>query len=104
MSICKSVAANDGRRVTPARRRRLELGTWRVVRYADDFVVLVFGSRENVESVWGSDCCCAGWDRSAPVPTKTQIVHMSEGLDFLGFHIQWRRKFGTTVARLYLHR
>ncbi len=23
---------------------------------------------------------------------KTRIVHMSEGFNFLGFHIQWRRK------------
>src|SRR4051794_1646134 len=28
-------------------------------------------------------------------PAKTQIVHMSDGFDFLGFRIQWRRKYAT---------
>ena len=28
-------------------------------------------------------------------PAKTRVVHMSEGFDFLGFRIQWRRKRGT---------
>jgi len=26
---------------------------------------------------------------------KTRIAHLSEGVDFLGFHLQWRRKRGT---------
>ena len=34
-------------------------------------------------------------------PTKTQIVHMSEALDFLGFRIQWRRKRGTSKWYVY---
>ncbi len=32
---------------------------------------------------------------------KTRIVHMSEGFDFLGFHIQWRRKRGTDKWYVY---
>jgi len=32
---------------------------------------------------------------------KTQIVHMSEGFDFLGFHIRWRRKRGTSKWYVY---
>ena len=32
---------------------------------------------------------------------KTQILHMSEGFDFLGFHIQWRRKRGTNKWYVY---
>ena len=32
---------------------------------------------------------------------KTQIVHMSEGFDFLGFHIQWKRKRGTNKWYVY---
>jgi RNA-directed DNA polymerase len=32
---------------------------------------------------------------------KTQIVHMSEGFDFLGFHIRWRRKKGTNKWYVY---
>ncbi len=32
---------------------------------------------------------------------KTRIVHMSDGFDFLGFRIQWRRKRGTTKWYVY---
>ena len=28
-------------------------------------------------------------------PEKTQVRHLSDGVDFLGFHIRWRRKRGT---------
>jgi RNA-directed DNA polymerase len=34
-------------------------------------------------------------------PAKTRIVHMSEGFDFLGFHIQWRHKRGTNKWYVY---
>ena len=39
--------------------------------------------------------------RTAAVRAKTRIVHMSEGFDFLGFHIQWRRKRGTNKWYVY---
>ncbi|HET6754201.1 MAG TPA: hypothetical protein VFH23_09660, partial [Jiangellaceae bacterium] len=29
---------------------------------------------------------------------KTQVVHMSDGFDFLGFHIRWKRKRGTNKS------
>jgi RNA-directed DNA polymerase len=32
---------------------------------------------------------------------KTRVVHMSEGFDFLGFHIQWKRKRGTNRWHVY---
>jgi RNA-directed DNA polymerase len=34
-------------------------------------------------------------------PAKTQVVHMSEGFDFLGFRIRWKRKRGTN--KWYVH-
>ena len=34
-------------------------------------------------------------------PAKTQIVHLSEAFDFLGFRIQWRRKQGTSKWYVY---
>ena len=34
-------------------------------------------------------------------PAKTRVVHMSEGFDFLGFRIQWRRKRGTSKWYVY---
>ncbi|WP_174589141.1 group II intron maturase-specific domain-containing protein [Streptomyces sparsogenes] len=32
---------------------------------------------------------------------KTRVVHMSDGFDFLGFRIQWRRKRGTDKWHVY---
>lgn len=32
---------------------------------------------------------------------KTQVVHMADGFDFLGFRIQWRRKRGTDKWHVY---
>jgi RNA-directed DNA polymerase len=32
---------------------------------------------------------------------KTRVVHMSDGFDFLGFRIQWRRKCGTNKWHVY---
>ena len=34
-------------------------------------------------------------------PAKTRIVHMSEGFDFLGFRVQWKRKGGTSKWHVY---
>jgi RNA-directed DNA polymerase len=70
------------------------------VRHADDFVVLVHGERAHAETARG--------DRQVLAPlglrfslAKTQIVHMADGFDFLGFHIQWRRKRGTDKWHVY---
>ncbi|MFH8739013.1 group II intron reverse transcriptase/maturase [Streptomyces sp. NPDC017964] len=87
-----------GAMATGARRQRHRargLPTWRIVRYADDFVVLVHGSRSDVEALHEeiqSVLTTLGLRLS---PAKTRIVHMADGFDFLGFHIQWRRKKGT---------
>ncbi|KQV11393.1 group II intron reverse transcriptase/maturase [Kitasatospora sp. Root107] len=84
-----------------AYRRRKGRPTWRVVRYADDFVVLVHGTetdtaalREEVAGVLEP----LGLRLS---PAKTRIVHISEGFDFLGFRILRRRKRGTNTWHVY---
>jgi RNA-directed DNA polymerase len=84
-----------------AYRRRKGAPTWRLVRYADDFVVLVHGTkddtaamREQVEQVLSP----VGLRLS---PEKTVVRHLSDGVDFLGFHIQWRRKRGSDKWFVY---
>ena len=85
-----------------ARQRRAKgLPNWRIVRYADDFVVLVHGTRDDVEVLREEVTRVLeplGLRLSA---AKTRVVHMSEGFDFLGFHIQWRRKRGTNKWYVY---
>jgi len=84
-----------------ARRRAKGLPNWRIIRYADDFVVLVHGTREDAEIMRGQVA-----EVLAPMglrlsPAKTQVVHMSDGFDFLGFRIQWKRKRGTSKWYVY---
>jgi len=85
------------------RRTRVDRGepNWRVVRYADDFVVLVRGDRHHVEGLREDIArvlAPLGLRLSA---AKTQVVHMREGFDFLGFRIQWKRKRGTNKWHVY---
>src|SRR5512135_1547230 len=83
------------------RRRGKGLPNWRLVRYADDFVVLVHGSCRDIEQLRQEIA-----QRLAPIglrlsAAKTRIVHLSEGFDFLGFHIRWQRKRGTNQWHVY---
>ncbi|WP_406499854.1 reverse transcriptase domain-containing protein [Streptomyces sp. NBC_00846] len=82
-------------------RRRRGLPNWRLVRYADDFVVLVNGTRQDTEAVREDVSRVLkplGLNLSE---TKTQITNLADGIDFLGFHIQWRRKKGTEKWHVY---
>ena len=93
-----------GRCRTPGRRalrRHKGLPNWRIVRYADDFVVLVHGTGQDTEALREEIA-----DVLAPLglrfsEAKTRVVHMSEGFGFLGFRIQWRRKRGTDKWYVY---
>ena len=90
--------STTGRR---AGRRAKGLPSWRVVRYADDFVVLVDGTRADAEALREEIAQVLAPIGLRLSPAKTQVVHMSEGFDFLGFHIRWRRKRGTQKWYVY---
>lgn len=83
------------------RRRFNGLPNWRIVRYADDFVVLVHGQRDDVEAVREDLADVLGSLGLRLSPAKTRVVHMDEGFDFLGFRIQRRRKRGTNQWYVY---
>ena len=85
------------------RRRRKGLANWRLVRYADDWVVMVAGTRADAETLReeiAGVLAPMGLRLSA---AKTTVVHLAEGFDFLGYHIQWRRKRGTTKRHVYMY-
>jgi RNA-directed DNA polymerase len=82
-------------------RRAKGLPTWRIVRYADDFVVLVHGRKPDVESLREDVAGVLAPLGLRLSPVKTRVVHMSDGFDFLGFRIQWRRKRGTNQWYVY---
>jgi RNA-directed DNA polymerase len=82
-------------------RRGKGLPTWRIIRYADDFVVLVHGSRDDVEQLREDVAVMLAPLGLRLSPAKTRTVHMSDGFDFLGFRIQWKRKRGTNRWYVY---
>jgi RNA-directed DNA polymerase len=64
--------------------------SWRVVRYADDFVVLVRGERRHVEALREQITQVLQPIGLVLPPAKTQVVHMSEGFDFRSCGKTWR--------------
>lgn len=63
----------------------------RIIRYADDFVVLVRGTRRDANALWQEvGVLLAPMGLSLSVE-KTRVCHIEEGIDFLGWHIQRRR-------------
>jgi RNA-directed DNA polymerase len=75
----------DGDSSARHRSRRRELATYRLVRYADDFVVMVNGTGAHVEALreeLAEVLAPLGRRLSA---AKTRTVHIEEGFDFLGF-------------------
>jgi RNA-directed DNA polymerase len=77
------------------RRRRKGLGTWRLIRYADDFVVMVNGTADHAHALREEIAQVLAPLGLRLSEAKTRVTHLSEGVDFLGFHLQWRRKRGT---------
>ncbi|MXP20227.1 group II intron reverse transcriptase/maturase [Gordonia sp. HNM0687] len=85
------------------RHRQRGGATYRLVRYADDFVIMVFGTRDHADALWTSVS-----DLLAPMglrlsPEKTKVVHINEGFDFLGFHIQRHTQRGSTRRYVYVY-
>ena len=88
-------------RIERAKRKRHGQANYRLIRYADDWLLLVTGTREHAVEMR---------DRAAAVlapmglrlsEEKTKITHIDEGVDFLGWRIQRHRKRGTNRRHIY---
>jgi RNA-directed DNA polymerase len=84
-----------------ARRRRHGQGTWRLVRYADDFVLMVSGDRHHAETLREEVAAVLAPEGLRLAPEKTRVVHIDEGFDFLGHNIRRQRKKGTQKYYVY---
>jgi RNA-directed DNA polymerase len=84
-----------------AYRRSTGRPTWRIIRYADDFVIVVHGSREDTEALREDVATMLAPLGLRLSPAKTQVVNMGDGFDFLGFRIRWKRKRGTNKWYVY---
>ena len=74
------------------RRRRQGLGCWKLVRYADDFVVCVKGQQHHAAALRDEVADVLAPLGLALAPEKTRVVHVDDRFDFLGFHIRRMRK------------
>ena len=84
-------------------RRRYGTATCRIIRYADDFVIMVHGSQEQAETLREEVSAVLAPLGLRLAEAKTRTCHIDEGFDFLGWHIQRRRKRGTTQMVIYTY-
>jgi RNA-directed DNA polymerase len=77
--------------------------TYRIIRYADDFVIMVFGSKTHADALWEEVAAVLAPMGLRLSETKTRVCHIDEGFDFLGFHIQRRTKRGTSKKYTYTY-
>ncbi len=84
-----------------ARHRNRGGATFRLIRYADDCVIMVNGDEGHVNALWEEVA-----DVLTPLGLrlaldKTHIVHIDQGFDFLGHRIQRHRQKGSTRRYVY---
>ena len=94
---------HDGAASQRVMRRKKGLPSFRLVRYADDFVVMVKGSRNDAERLRVEVAAVLAPMGLQLSESKTKIASIDEGFDFLGFRIQRRRKRGTTRRYVYTY-
>jgi RNA-directed DNA polymerase len=82
-------------------RRQKGLPNYRLIRYADDFVVLVSGTRAHTEALLPDVARVLSTVGLRLSEEKTLITHIDEGLDFLGWRIQRHQKRGTDRQYVY---
>ena len=83
------------------KRRRRGQGNYQLIRYADDFVLMVSGERHHAEALREEVTAALAPMGLRLAPEKTRVVHIDEGFDFLGFHIRRMRKRGTQKHYIY---
>ena len=79
---------------TRAKRRRAGEPVMRLVRYADDFVVMVHGTRDDAEALNDEVAAVLAPMGLRLSEEKTRVHHIDEGFDFLGRRIQRRNRRG----------
>jgi RNA-directed DNA polymerase len=85
------------------RRRRRGLATYRLIRYADDFVVMVNGTGEHARALREEVAAVLAPLGLRLSEAKTRTVHIDEGFDFLGFRIQRKPKRGSGKPTVYTY-
>jgi len=89
--------------VQRAKRRRHGQPNYRLVRYADDWCLLIKGTKADAEALREEIAGVLSTMGLRLSPDKTLITHIDEGLDFLGWRIQRHRKRGTSRCYVYTY-
>jgi RNA-directed DNA polymerase len=76
---------------------------YRLSRYADDWCLMVHGTRDDAEALRAEIAVVLAGMGLRLSPEKTLITHIDEGLDFLGWRIQRHRKKGTNRHYVYTY-
>ena len=95
----QTMGTNAQRRTRKAR----GLARYRLVRYADDFVVMVAGTRADAQALKGEAAAVLAPMGLRLSEAKTRITHIDEGLDFLGYRMQRHRQRGTAKRYVYTY-
>ena len=89
---------------TRVKRRRSGVPVMRLIRYADDFVVMVGGTRADAETLWDEVAAVLATIGLRLSTEKTRVCHIDDGFDFLGWRIQrqsWHGRSGKRVLYTY---
>ena len=92
-----------GPKSTRSKRRRAGVPVMRIVRDADDLVVMVAGTQADTEALWGEVGSVLAPMGLRLSEAKTRVCHIDEGFDFLGFRIQRKRRRGTNQRHTYTY-
>lgn len=101
--VARAPGGPNSSKVERARRLRHGLPNIRLVRYADDWCLLVRGTREHAEALREEIAGVLSAMGLRLSPDKTLITHIDDGLDFLGWRIQRHRKRGTDRYYVYTY-
>jgi RNA-directed DNA polymerase len=89
---------------TRVKRRRSGTPVMKLVRYADDFVIMVGGQRADADALWDEVAGVIAPMGLRLSVAKTRVCHIDEGFDFLGWRIQrrdWRSRTGKKAVYTY---
>jgi RNA-directed DNA polymerase len=85
------------------KRRRHGQPNFKLTRYADDWCLMVHGTRADAAGLRGRIAGVLATMGLRLSEEKTLITHIDEGLDFLGWRIQRHRKRGTGHRYVYTY-
>jgi len=99
MQAWEAMGGRSGRET----QRRNGKATYRLVRYADDWLLMVAGTEAHAESLRDEAAAVLAPMGLALSEQKTAVAHIDRGFDFLGMHIQRHKQRGSERRYVYIY-